>query len=145
MLLTLGLTMEHVEGKLKEVPCDLLGGQTPRYAMITLGTEWGRQMINPNLWVNAAMHRVSGFKSSDPVVFDDCRFANEAQSIRDRGGYIIRVHRPDVSGSHHDHVSESEQDGIMNDYTIRNEGNIPDLKANTDLIVQGLINRLNYA
>ena len=42
MLYQLGLGEAHIEGALKEVPCELLGGKTPRYAMQTLGTEWGR-------------------------------------------------------------------------------------------------------
>jgi hypothetical protein len=39
MCMALGLTEAHIEGHLKEVPCELLCGQTPRHAMQTLGTE----------------------------------------------------------------------------------------------------------
>ena len=41
MLLSLGLSSEELWGNRKEIPSELLGGQTPRYAMRTLGVEWG--------------------------------------------------------------------------------------------------------
>jgi hypothetical protein len=42
MLRALGLDEREIEGDLKEQPCQLLAGHTPRRAMQTLGTEWGR-------------------------------------------------------------------------------------------------------
>ena len=58
MLRTLGLTAledieEVFEGEGKEKPNRLLCGKSPRFAMQTLGTEWGRDLIGPDLWVNA--------------------------------------------------------------------------------------------
>ena len=50
MLRAIGLTDQHIEGDLKEVPCDMLLGQTPRHAMQTLGTEWGRGCIGGEFW-----------------------------------------------------------------------------------------------
>ena len=41
MLRVLGLSDEQLDGNLKEVPTDLLYGKTPRWAMQSLGTEWG--------------------------------------------------------------------------------------------------------
>ena len=52
MLRTMGLTDEHIEGELKDLPCDMLDGRTPRWAMQSLGTEWGRTCISENLWGN---------------------------------------------------------------------------------------------
>src|SRR5262245_6513313 len=53
MMTCLQLTDAEIEGMLKEQPCDLLCGKTPRYAMQTIGTEWGRALIGEDLWVNA--------------------------------------------------------------------------------------------
>ena len=36
MMRTLGLDDRHIEGHLKEEPCDLLDGETPRWAMQSL-------------------------------------------------------------------------------------------------------------
>ena len=50
MLHTMGLTEEEIEGGDKDKPSDLLCGRTPRWAMQSLGTEWGRECIGENLW-----------------------------------------------------------------------------------------------
>ena len=48
MLHALGLTEADTDGAAKDQPADLLGGRTPRHAMQTLGTEWGRALISPD-------------------------------------------------------------------------------------------------
>lgn len=88
MLRAIGLTEDHIEGDLKEEPCDLLMGQTPRHAMQTLGTEWGRNCINQNLWVRLWLERAGQRRF---VIADDCRFPNEMETIRRNGGTLIRV------------------------------------------------------
>ena len=92
MLRSLGLTDRETDGDLKEQPCDLLMGKTPRFAMQTVGTEWGRALIHPDLWVelwrrDAARLLMSGHC----VVADDCRFPNEASAIRSLGGKLIGI------------------------------------------------------
>ncbi|MEM9043527.1 MAG: deoxynucleotide monophosphate kinase [Pseudomonadota bacterium] len=110
-----------IEGDLKETPCELLGGKTPRFAMQTLGTEWGRDQISPTLWVDAWRSRVAEeLLFGRPVVCDDCRFPNECEAIEVLGGTIIEIVRPgvgdllDVGG----HVSES---GVEPHETIIND------------------------
>ena len=73
MLRAIGLTEREIEGDLKEVPCPALMGRTPRHALVTLGTEWGRDLIHPDLWVNA-WHRTL---PAGNVVTEDLRFRNE--------------------------------------------------------------------
>lgn len=51
------------------------------------------------------------------VVVDDVRFHNEAQAVRDQGGIIIRLERPDIQATD-THISETEMDAIAPDYTI---------------------------
>lgn len=132
MLRAFGLTDAHIEGDLKEVPCDLLGGRTPRYAMQTLGTEWGRDLIHPSLWPNAWMARAR----SGLVVTDDCRFENEAEAVRRLGGMIVRVVRPSL-GNVADHASESGQSRITADRRIVNGGTPADLFAQVDAVLLG--------
>ncbi len=45
-------TEDKIEGSLKAKPCSLLAGKTPRHAMQTLGTEWGRNCIGDGFWIN---------------------------------------------------------------------------------------------
>lgn len=126
MLRAIGLGEEEIEGSLKNEPCAILNGQSPRYAMITLGTEWGRNLIGPDFWTNLWVRRAT---SKRLVVVDDCRFLNEAAIVRQNGGIIIRIIRPDASGgtNYGTHVSETEQDQIKADFEVENTGTIDDL------------------
>jgi hypothetical protein len=53
MLRVFGLTEDELRGNSKGTPRVILGGQTPRYAMQTLATEWGRNMLYDEVWVDA--------------------------------------------------------------------------------------------
>jgi hypothetical protein len=77
-----------IEGDLKEKSTRLLNGRSPRYAMQTLGTEWGRDLIHPDLWVDTEMEA----KADVPkLLFDDVRHPNEADAIRARGGVLAHL------------------------------------------------------
>jgi hypothetical protein len=112
---------DAIEGRLKEAPLQALAGATPRRAMQTLGTEWGRGCIAEDLWVRlfllrAQRHRAAGA----PVVCDDMRFANEAEAIRGAGGLLIRVDRPGVEPAG-GHASEGGLAGFDFDLVVRND------------------------
>jgi hypothetical protein len=89
----LGLTHEHTDGALKDVVLEPYG-VTPRRMMQTLGTEWGRGIINADIWllragIVAEEWRAEGVKG---VVVTDVRFENEASWVRERGR-LIHVRR----------------------------------------------------
>ncbi|MGL5918483.1 MAG: hypothetical protein ACRCYM_04470 [Cetobacterium sp.] len=124
MLMALGLTSEEIDGALKETPSALLGGRTPRHAMQTLGTEWGRNLIDGELWTRSLMGMI---KDNPLTVIDDVRFVNEAQSIRDAGGVVWRIIR-DVSPLTSRHASEVSQLEIYADATIYNRSSVEGLR-----------------
>lgn len=74
---------------------------TPRKLLQLLGTEAGRNIIHPNIWVNALFADYPKIVDMDDKGLDvyenwiitDVRFPNEAQAIKDRGGIVIRVNR----------------------------------------------------
>ena len=133
MMRCLGLGEREIEGDLKEQPCDLLGGATPRHAMQTLGTEWGRNLIHSNLWVNAAMASADAvFAQGGRVVIDDMRFANEAQAVIASEGCIIHVLRPGA-GLAGGHPSEGAQ--LPFHHCLHNISDIEAFKASLDLLV----------
>lgn len=116
----------RIEGDLKEVPCQLLRGQTPRFAMQTIGTEWGRDIIAADLWVNAWRSRVEKLRAGGMnVVVDDLRFPNEAALIRGMGGEVVKVEgrAKRLEGSH-----SSEAFEIEPDWVLANTGTIKDLE-----------------
>lgn len=129
MLRVLGLDDEQIDGSEKELPCDLLGGRSPRWAMQTLGTEWGRQLIAPDLWVRAMRHKLRLHAKAFPwqhIVIDDIRFPNEAAMIAECGGVMWRVTRTGISVD--GHVSESHIAGLPVDHEFVNDGSIDDLQ-----------------
>ena len=84
---------------------------TPRLLLQLLGTECGRDIIHPNIWVNALMSKYNcvhcrqnpcsvrhknliGMKPNYPNwVITDLRFKNELEAVKDRSGITIRVNR----------------------------------------------------
>ena len=106
MCRAMGMTDRMIEGDLKEKPVDWLGGKSPRYVMQTLGTEWGREFIDPDLWVRLARREIiSQLERGRNVVVDDLRFENEHKAILDLGGSILRL---EGRGGIARHVSEQK-------------------------------------
>lgn len=87
---------ERLYGKMKEDPdYKVLGGKSTRHAMVTLGTAWGREMINPNIWVDCMKATLLREEDEDPgkrlFIIDDLRFDNETAMVRSLGGIIIAI------------------------------------------------------
>ena len=133
---TAGLTLDEIErrleGDLKEQPDPLLKGKTPRWAMQSLGNEWGRELIHRDLWLSLAIKAVRNHMSVGyNVVVDDCRYVNEADAVRNIGGSVWLVKRPVplpkgfVTQPHESERFEFEPDG-----TIFNTGSPTDLAQN---------------
>ncbi len=132
MLHAAGLSEDHTDGALKEVPCDILGGNTPRRAMQLLGTEWGRS-LSEDLWVNLWRIKADHLLGcGDPVVADDIRFANEAEAVRDMGGLVILVRRPGLDLKAGGHASEAL--ALTWDIEVINDGTPEELYAKLDEI-----------
>ena len=78
-----------------------------RRLMQVLGTQCGRELLGPHVWISAAMAR--GRDDALNVV-TDVRFPNEVDAIRAAGGLLVLVERPDspsqLSGPAAEHVSE---------------------------------------
>ena len=114
-----GTVHRMLEGDLKEKPTSLLGGRSPRHAMQTLGTEWGRNLISTDLWIGVAERRIGLF---DQVCVSDVRFPNEANMIRRLGGRTYRIERgADADAVCDPHVSEAGIDDLQVDGVIEND------------------------
>lgn len=60
-----------------------------------------RDVIGEETWIDTAMRNLP----DGPIVVTDCRFPNEAQAIKDAGGFVVRVTRPGVDAVN-DHITE---------------------------------------
>ena len=166
--------LEDREFKNKELG-EEWGGLTPRKLLQLLGTEAGRQIIHPNIWVNALFADYKHvWNDPDPIegndynityrkdypnteesliqygggseaevftreieqskwIITDVRFSNEAKAIKEKGGILIRINRPQYLDNglvirKDEHLSETaldDYDGF--DYVIENDGTVQDL------------------
>lgn len=116
-----------IEGQYKEIICGRLCGKTPRWAMQSLGTEWGRNLIGERLWVDACVDRCLMYMRFKPVVVTDARFENEVAALQGIGGKIIRITRPGSATD--DHESERYIDTLPADFEITNDSTIDELHA----------------
>jgi hypothetical protein len=104
---------------------------TPRHALQTLGTEWGRG-CSEDVWAQLGVRRALA-SPADVVVITDCRFVNEARAVRSVGGEVWRVVRPGAGlvGAAGLHASEAEQESpeflALVTRTIENGGTLSDL------------------
>ena len=105
----------YVEGDRKEQPCTALSGQSMRRAMVTLGTEWGRDIIDPEIWIDVAARRCGLFPR---VVISDIRFPNEADMVHRLGGQLIRLERGERADAH---PSEAQVRDLPADFVVYND------------------------
>jgi hypothetical protein len=121
-----------------------------REFMQILGTESIRIGLHRNAWVNALMcdykteqgidilddgNMKLWFKDVPNWIITDCRFNNEAISIKERGGIILRVNRPGVFPVNN-HPSEVDLDRWNFDGIINNDGNLNDLHTKVKNIIE---------
>jgi hypothetical protein len=127
MLRSIGIEAWRLYGEGKELPHPTLGGHTVRWALQTLGTEWGRNCLGRDVWVNIALAKIEensqlGLNS----VVDDVRYINEASVIKEAGGYIVAVRGPvttpeSLSITKALHTSEHGLPQSLIDHTILND------------------------
>jgi hypothetical protein len=79
----------------KEEPIPIINKSYRELAQ-TLGTEWGRNTVDPNLWVNVMSYRIGAVSDLTAIVIPDVRFENEAVFIKDNGGILWHIHREDA-------------------------------------------------
>jgi len=128
-----------LDGDLKEAPTPLFEGHDPRWALQTLGTEWGRQKLGSNLWTHHLLSRLSSL-DADRIVVDDVRMDNEAEALRysewAHQTRIWEVHALGQQARRHPHMHASEYGinellvdaSIQHDFTMAEMQRVVDLK-----------------
>lgn len=81
-------------------------------------------------YIPPSVHWVAYPKPQYPNwIITDFRFPNEAKAIRERGGFLLKVERPNNPYPQSTHPSETALDGFSDyDFIIRNTGDISYLK-----------------
>lgn len=97
---------------------------TPRLLLQLIGTEGGRDLIHPNIWVNSTL---ADYNKDSKWIITDCRFKNEADAVKEKGGIVIRVNSKRCNQNDY-HASEIDLDDYNNfNYVIENDGSIEEL------------------
>lgn len=118
---------------------------TPRLFLQLTGTEGFRNVIHPNVWVNALMvhyktetRYIPGEQPKVDAypnwVITDVRFPNEAKAIKGKGGEVFRIRRPGTTqGSHPSDTALNDWDF---DWNIDNDGSYEDLIQNVKEVLE---------
>lgn len=125
MLKPLGIDMSDPYWQARKEDNIAALGASPRKLMQTLGTEWGRHLINDNLWVLLAHQRL--LQAGPGMVIADVRFENEARWVRAMGGRIIHIERPDAMKVR-EHASEAGVERDAADMQLFNTGTLSQLQ-----------------
>lgn len=141
------LTAAQLDGAEKEQPLAWLG-RSPRELMQLLGTEWGREMVHPQLWLLLAEQNLQLLAEHDQamkgVVISDVRFENEADWVRRRGGVILHLSRRGVRPANY-HASEGGIRHFPGDYVIENDGTLDELYDQVDRSISDIMRRRRAA
>lgn len=87
-----------------------------------------------DFWLNQAMRKVRAARDWNlPVVVTDCRYLNEALSLRAAGFTLVRITRHGTDPG--THASETVLDNYVADERIYNDGTLGELYAQVDKIV----------
>lgn len=112
-------------------------GKSPRELLQTLGTEWGRNLVHPHLWVLKAEQvwkRIAATSRYPGMVISDVRFPNEADWIHSQGGILIEVLRP-AAAPVAAHASEQQDLQGFPRRIIHNTGTIDEFYHSIDAIL----------
>lgn len=70
-----------------------------RRLLQVLGTEVGRDLIGPDTWTNVASKRLDEIRESQGAVITGIRYPNELEMIRQAGGFMVWVDRPEITAA----------------------------------------------
>ena len=126
-------------------------GLTPRRALQLFGTDAVRRHFHPEVWL-AGVERGLDLAPHRPTVITDCRFPEEIEMVRRRGGRLVFVSRPPLPGWFHayrcgvlgrppDDVHESEFAWARArfDWVINNTAGLDQLEAACDAMGDALL------
>lgn len=126
----LNLSAAQLDGAEKEAPLPWLG-KSPRELLQTLGSEWGRELVHRELWLRVARQNLDNlaecFPQAPGIVISDVRFEDEAAFVRERGGVLVHILRPDAPPVRA-HASEAGVAIGDNDLTIHNDADLAELR-----------------
>jgi len=142
LLQSLGYSLEEAktlctDPVLKEQPIPELG-VSPRRLMQTLGTEWGRKVIDNEIWLKVWKASLTKLSPYACVVVDDVRFENEVKLIQSiPGSELWWIERPGLKSSDAvmSHASQQPLHRYEFNHELINDGTIKELQVKINIIL----------
>jgi hypothetical protein len=133
----IGVMLRHLSAHGEHAARALIAPRSARTIMQWWGTEYRRHTSHKDYWTRTLKARVHIQQSGNiwrqaRHVISDVRFANEAQAIRDMGGVIWQIKRPDLALDTR-HSSETDGGIFKPDAVINNRHDLRHLQ----LLVMG--------
>jgi hypothetical protein len=165
-------TEEHTDGDLKDVPDEryprshnhhlwpgsratardigddeCIDHLTPREAMQKLGGEYAESTF-PAIYAVRAARWAAGWAAEPErtAIITDLRFVRDLKALKERGGFVVQVHRDGdgLTGKAASHGSETARDQpefqALVDYHIHNDGTLNDLLGKVDAMLLSAVN-----
>lgn len=137
LLACLGIPASAIEDRARKEEVIPELGVSIRHLMVTLGTEWGRDLVNANIWTILMDQQIQRARARDvTVIISDVRFNNEADLIRSHGGAVWHLHRPGFAQSAA-HRSEQGLDRFLGDVEILNDASFDHLRDRLEAALLG--------
>ena len=128
---------DYLDGPMKEQ--QIIGlpmGTTMRHLMRTLGNDWGRKLLGPDVWIDIAMKSIrSHLRKGHSVVVDDMRMLNEYDAILKESGEVWRVVKTTKKFRNDGH-SEGLLEGKFFDLSLLNDKTVAVLKQGISATMQ---------
>ncbi|MEO1748310.1 MAG: deoxynucleotide monophosphate kinase [Pseudomonadota bacterium] len=88
----------HASPQSRKKPHELLCRKSVRFALSTLGTEWGRDTIGESIWSKNLKKRLEQHfeVGGGEVIVDDLRFPSDWSAIKSLGGILVFIRRAEV-------------------------------------------------
>lgn len=95
------------------------------------GTEAGRKIHGDDCWIDLLFR---SWDNETSLVITDCRFNNEAEAVRARGGLVVRIDRPGLEPLPGGHASEAGVSPALVDIVVFNDGPVGKLHASMQYV-----------
>lgn len=133
----------------EQMPVPRTGERTMRYILSMIGTEFGRDLIHPDLWIWDMQRRMKQFSTlrKEVLIVTDIRMVNELRMMQEHGATIFDIYRFEskpsgwlkrlwsrITGSPAQKTHRTEALHFrkyldpINDHIVYNEGTLEDLQ-----------------
>jgi hypothetical protein len=151
MLMGLGVPEKHVYGtqeeKMEEIPGLGVSGRHLMQHMLTHLRENMGDIVpgidlgsSGNIWIKALELHITNLnkkRRAAKVIISDVRFPDEALTVQNQNGFIIKVIREtDTDETTASHTSETSIDDIRPDYVIENNGTLEELYDKVNCVME---------